>query len=623
MKEFIAVLRRFVPPYKRYLVWSVVFNILSAVLNIFSFMAIIPILQILFQTEIPPTGGQGVPEPIPITWNNLQEAFTNNANYYIGQLIESIGPTTTLLVIGLFLAFMTFLKTGAYFLSSATIIPIRTGVVRDIRNQLYRKITSLPLGFFSEERKGDIIARMSGDVAEVENSIMSSLDMLFKNPVLIIAYFSTLIVISWQLTLFTLVFVPIMGWFMGMVGRKLKQNSIKAQSLWSDTMSQVEETLGGLRIIKAFCAEEKMNERFDRVNTAYRNDIMRVNIRQQMAHPMSEFLGTVMIVIVLWFGGILVLSGDSMLSGPTFIYYLVMLYSIINPLKEFSKAGYNIPKGLASMERIDKILNAVNPIIDKTTGDAGVSPAVNARKAKFEHQIEFRNVSFRYDKKWILRNINLTIPKGKTIALVGQSGGGKSTLVDLIPRYYDVQEGEVLIDGVNVKDLGIHDLRQLIGNVNQEAILFNDSFRNNIAFGVDNATDEQIIEAAKIANAYDFIMQSEHQFNTSVGDRGSRLSGGQRQRVSIARAILKNPPILILDEATSALDTESERLVQDALERLMKTRTTVAIAHRLSTIKCADEICVIHEGEIVERGTHEELLAIDGYYKKLNDMQSL
>ena len=610
MKEFITVLRRFVPPYKRYLVWSVVFNILSAVLNIFSFMAIIPILQILFQT-----GGDNVPQSLmPWSWDNLQEAFSNNANYYVGQLIQNIGPTTTLLVIGIFLAFMTFLKTGAYFLSSATIIPIRTGVVRDIRNQLYHKITSLPLGFFSEERKGDIIARMSGDVAEVENSIMSSLDMLFKNPVLIVAYFSTLLIISWQLTLFTLVFVPVMGWFMGMVGRKLKQNSIKAQALWSDTMSQVEETLGGLRIIKAFCAEKKMNNRFDRINSAYRNDIMRVNIRQQMAHPMSEFLGTVMIVIVLWFGGILVLSGDKMLTGPTFIYYLVMLYSIINPLKEFSKAGYNIPKGLASMERIDKILNAENNIVENP------SPR---HIASFEHQIEFRNVSFRYDKKWILRNINLTIPKGKTIALVGQSGGGKSTLVDLIPRYYDVQEGEVLIDGVNVKDLGIHNLRQLIGNVNQEAILFNDSFRNNISFGVDGATDEQIAEAAKIANAYDFIMQTEKQFDTPVGDRGSRLSGGQRQRVSIARAILKNPPILILDEATSALDTESERLVQDALERLMKTRTTVAIAHRLSTIKCADEICVIHEGEIVERGTHDQLLAIDGYYKKLNDMQSL
>lgn len=610
MKEFIRVLRRFVPPYKHYLVWSVVFNILSAILNIFSFMAIIPILQILFQT-----GDENIPQQlIPWSWDNLQEAFSNNANYYVGQLVSDIGPTTTLLVIGVFLAFMTFLKTGAYFLSSATIIPIRTGVVRDIRNQLYQKITSLPLGFFSEERKGDIIARMSGDVAEVENSIMSSLDMLFKNPILIIAYFATLLVISWQLTVFTLVFVPIMGWFMGMVGRKLKQNSIKAQSLWSDTMSQVEETLGGLRIIKAFCAEDKMNDRFDRINSAYRNDIMRVNTRQQLAHPMSEFLGTVMIVIVLWFGGILVLSGDESLSGPTFIYYLVMLYSIINPLKEFSKAGYNIPKGLASMERIDKILNSRNDIVEKPSPE---------HIASFEHQIEFRDVSFRYDKKWILRHINLVIPKGKTIALVGQSGGGKSTLVDLIPRYYDVQEGEVLIDGINVKDLGIHDLRQLIGNVNQEAILFNDTFRNNIAFGTSNATDEQIAEAAKIANAYDFIMQSEQQFDTSIGDRGSRLSGGQRQRVSIARAILKNPPILILDEATSALDTESERLVQDALERLMKTRTTVAIAHRLSTIKCADEICVIHEGEIVERGTHEQLLAIDGYYKKLNDMQSL
>ena len=627
MKEFIHVLRRFVPPYKRYLVWSVVFNILSAVLNIFSFMAIIPILQILFQT-----GGDNVPQSLmPWSWDNLQEVFSNNANYYVGQLIENIGPTTTLLVIGIFLAFMTFLKTGAYFLSSATIIPIRTGVVRDIRNQLYRKITSLPLGFFSEERKGDIIARMSGDVAEVENSIMSSLDMLFKNPVLIVAYFSTLLIISWQLTLFTLVFVPVMGWFMGMVGRKLKQNSIKAQALWSDTMSQVEETLGGLRIIKAFCAEKKMNNRFDRINSAYRNDIMRVNIRQQMAHPMSEFLGTVMIVIVLWFGGILVLSGDSMLSGPTFIYYLVMLYSIINPLKEFSKAGYNIPKGLASMERIDKILNAVNPIIDKTINDAGVTSGATSIKAKFEHQIEFRNVSFRYDKKWILRNINLIIPKGKTIALVGQSGGGKSTLVDLIPRYYDVQEGEVLIDGINVKELGIHDLRQLIGNVNQEAILFNDSFFHNIAFGLpepQTPEEEQVLrrrveEAARIANAHDFIMASEQGYDTFVGDRGCRLSGGQRQRISIARAILKNPDILILDEATSALDTESERLVQEALENLMRQRTTIAIAHRLSTIRHADEIIVLHEGRVVERGTHEDLLALNGYYKRLNDMQTL
>ena len=609
MKEFLQVLRRFVPPYKKYLVLSVVFNILSAVLNIFSFAALIPILQILFQTSDAKTATA----LMPWDWGHVQEVLMNNLNYYVNQLIAAYGQTTTLLLIGIFLGVMTALKTGAYFLSAATIIPIRTGVVRDIRNQLYQKITSLPLGFFSEERKGDIIARMSGDVQEIENSIMSSLEMLFKNPILIVSYFAALIFISWQLTLFTLIIVPIMGWFMGYIGRKLKAQSIKAQSLWSDTMSQVEETLGGLRIIKAFCAEKKMNQRFDRINSAYRDDIMRVNIRQSSAHPMSEFLGTVMIVVVLWFGGVLVLNYHA-LSGPIFIYYMVMLYSIINPLKDFSKAGYNIPKGLASMERVDKILMAENAIKESAHPQS---------IASFDHQIEFRNVSFRYSDKWILRNINLIIPKGKTIAIVGQSGSGKSTLVDLIPRYYDVQEGEVLIDGVNVKDLGIFDLRQLIGNVNQEAILFNDSFRNNISFGVDSATDEQIAEAAKIANAYEFIMQSEQGFNTNIGDRGGRLSGGQRQRVSIARAILKNPPILILDEATSALDTESERLVQDALEHLMKTRTTVAIAHRLSTIKNADEICVLHEGCIVERGTHDELLSIDGYYKKLNDMQSL
>ena len=609
MKEFLQVLRRFVPPYKKYLALTVVFNILSAILNIFSFMAIIPILQILFKTQ-----DANVPEKLML-WGSgdMKEVLMNNIDYYIYQMIGSMGATTTLLVIGLFLAFMTFLKTGAYFLSSATIIPIRTGVVRDIRNQLYCKITSLPLGFFSEERKGDIIARMSGDVQEVESSIMSSLDMLFKNPVLIIFYFSTLLFVSWQLTLFTLIFVPLMGWVMGFVGRKLKQKSIKAQALWSDTMSQVEETLGGLRIIKAFCAEEKMNRRFDRINSEYRENIRRVNTRQQMAHPMSEFLGTLMIVIVLWFGGMLVLGGKS-LSGPTFIYYMVILYSIINPLKEFSKAGYNIPKGLASMERIDKILKAENDIKEK---------ADPVHVKEFTGKIEFHDVSFRYGEKWVLRHINLTIEKGKTVAIVGQSGGGKSTLVDLIPRYYDVQEGEVLIDGVNVKDMAIHDLRQLIGNVNQEAILFNDSFRNNISFGVDNATQEQIEAAARIANAHEFITESENGYDTNIGDRGSRLSGGQRQRVSIARAILKNPPILILDEATSALDTESERLVQQALEHLMKTRTTVAIAHRLSTIKNADEICVIHEGQIVERGTHEELLAQNGYYKKLNDMQSL
>ena len=609
MRDFLRVLRRFVPPYKKYLALSVIFNILSAVLNIFSFAALIPILQILFQTG----DAETATHVMAWDWSDVQGVLMNNLNYYVNGLISDYGATTTLLLIGLFLAFTTLLKTGAYFLTSACIVPIRTGVVRDIRNQLYEKITSLPMGFFSEERKGDIIARMSGDVLEVENSIMASLEMLFKNPVLIVAYFATMLFVSWQLTTFTLVIVPVMGWFMGLVGRKLKQDSAKAQSLWSDTMSQVEETLGGLRIIKAFCAEEKMNHRFDQTNSSYRSHLMKVNIRQSSAHPMSEFLGTVMIVIVLWFGGMLVLNNQA-ITGPTFIYYMVILYSIINPLKEFSKASYSIPKGLASMERIDKILMAENTITE-----------VEHPKhiASFEHQIEFRHVSFRYGEQWILKDINLIIPKGKTIAIVGQSGSGKSTMVDLIPRYYDVQEGEVLIDGINVKDLGIHDLRQLIGNVNQEAILFNDTFRNNISFGVDNATDEQIAEAAKIANAYDFIMQSEHQFETNIGDRGGRLSGGQRQRVSIARAILKNPPILILDEATSALDTESERLVQDALERLMKTRTTVAIAHRLSTIKNADEILVLHEGQIVERGTHEELLGIDGYYKKLNDMQSL
>ncbi len=607
MKEFLQILKRFIPPYKKYLALTVIFNILSAVLNIFSFAALIPILQILFRTD----GTGTATQLMPWSLDNIKEVLANNADYYVTQLIGNVGPTTTLLLIGLFLAFATFLKTGAYFLSSATIIPIRTGVVRDIRNQLYHKITSLPLGFFSEERKGDIIARMTGDVGEIESSIMSSLDMLFKNPILIISYFTALLFISWQLTLFTLVFVPIFGWFMGFVGRKLKRKSIAAQSLWSDTMSQVEETLGGLRIIKAFCAEDKMNQRFDRINSDYRNSVQRVNIRQQMAHPMSEFLGTVLIIIVLWVGGILVLD-QQILSGPTFIYYLVMLYSIINPLKDFSKAGYNIPKGLASMERVDKILKAENTIKE---------PASPKHIASFEHQIEFRHVSFRYGEQWVLRDINLVIEKGKTVALVGQSGSGKSTLVDLIPRYYDVQEGEVLIDGINVKELGIHDLRQLIGNVNQEAILFNDSFRNNITFGVDSATQEQVEQAAKIANAHEFIMQTEHGYDTNIGDRGGRLSGGQRQRVSIARAILKNPPILILDEATSALDTESERLVQDALERLMKTRTTVAIAHRLSTIKNADEICVMHEGEIVERGTHEQLLAQGGYYKKLHDMQ--
>lgn len=619
MKEFLQILRRFVPPYKKYLVWSVVFNILSAILNIFSFAALIPLLQILFKVD---TGAKAT-QVMALSDGSLKDVLANNANYYTQLFISDCGPTTTLLIIGLIMGFMTFLKTGAYFLSSASIIPVRTGVVCDIRNQLYQKITSLSLSFFSEERKGDIIARMSGDVQEVDSSVMSSLDLLFKNPILVLIYFITLMFISWQLTIFTLLFVPLFASLMGIVGRKLKQGSITAQALWSDTMSQVEETLGGLRIIKAFCAEAIMNQRFQKVNSMYRNDIMRVNIRQQMAHPMSEFLGTIMIIVVLWFGGTLVLGKYPVISGPTFIYYLVILYSILNPLKEISKAGYNIAKGLASMERIDKILMAENNI-----KEVEQPKHIEA----FNHQIEFRNVSFAYDTmvkengttepKWVLRNINLIIPKGKTIALVGQSGSGKSTLLDLIPRYYDVQEGEILIDGINIKELSIHDLRHLIGNVNQEAILFNDTFKNNITFGV-SADNTKVIEAAKIANAHDFISQTEKGYETNIGDRGGRLSGGQRQRVSIARAILKNPPILILDEATSALDTESERLVQDALYKLMKTRTTIAVAHRLSTIKNSDEICVMHEGEIVERGTHEELMLLNGYYKKLHDMQEI
>ena len=611
MKEFLQLMRRFVSPYKRYIGWAIVLNVLSAIFNVFSFTLLIPILNILFKT------GENTQVYHFMEWGSgsLKEVAVNNFYYYVTQMIETHGPQMTLLFMGLFLAFMTMLKTSCYFGSSAIMIPLRTGVVRDIRVMVYSKVMHLPLGFFSEERKGDIIARMSGDVGEIENSFTSSLDMLLKNPILILLYFSTLIVTSWQLTLFTVLVLPGMGWLMGKVGKKLKRKSLEAQGKWSDTMSQLEETLGGLRIIKAFIAEDKMVDRFKQCSDELRDATNKVAIRQSLAHPMSEFLGTLLIVLVLWFGGLLILGDGTSMEASTFIFYMVILYSIINPLKDFAKAGYNIPKGLASMERVDKILKAENPIKE---------PVNPLPLHGMNDRIEFKDLSFSYDgKREVLKHVNLMVPKGQTIALVGQSGSGKSTLVDLLPRYHDVQLGEITIDGVNIKNFRIHDLRALIGNVNQEAILFNDTFFNNIAFGVENATMEQVVEAAKIANAHDFIMETELGYQTNIGDRGGKLSGGQRQRISIARAILKNPPILILDEATSALDTESERLVQEALERLMKTRTTIAIAHRLSTIKNADEICVLYEGEIVERGKHEELLEKNGYYKRLNDMQSL
>lgn len=610
MKEFLQVIRRFVGPYKQYLAGSVILNILSAVFNIFSFTLIIPILKMIFNLE------SEVYTFIP--WDSgasFKEMLLNNIYYYMSSLITTFGPSMTLLLLGLFLGVMTALKTGCYFGSSAVMIPMRTGIVRDIRVQVYNKVLSLPLGFFSQERKGDIIARMSGDVNEVENSITSSLDMLIKNPILILFYFGTLLFTSWQLTLFTLLVVPAMAWGMGALGKRLKRDSLEAQDKWSDTMSQVEETLSGLRIIKAFNAEEKMKRRFRRTADEHKRLVNKVAIRQASAHPVSEFLGTIMIMIVLWFGGTLILNGNDAFDAPTFIFYMVILYSVLQPIKDLSRASYNIPRGLASMERVDKILKAENNIKEIATP---------VQVTGFNDKIEVKNVFFSYNgEKEVLEDINVTIPKGKTIALVGQSGSGKSTLVDLIPRYHDVESGSISIDGVDIRNLSIHGLRSLIGNVNQEAILFNDTIFNNIAFGVENATMEQVVAAAKIANAHDFIMEKEKGYETNIGDGGRMLSGGQRQRISIARAILKNPPILILDEATSALDTESEKLVQEALDRLMSSRTTIAIAHRLSTIKNADEICVMQDGRIVERGRHEELIRLNGYYKKLNDMQQL
>ena len=617
MKDFIRILRRFVPPYKKYMVSNIVFNILSAILNLFSFALIIPILNILFKLNDDVYSYKAwVFDPWTWeSWKGTPELIKNNFFWFVSDLIEKEGGSFTLIVLGAFLIISTFLKVGTMYMAFFTMIPIRTGVVRDIRNQINKKITELPLGFFSEERKGDIIARVSGDVNEVETSIMSSLDMLFKNPILIIIYLIGMIVISWQLTVFVLVLLPLAGYVMGQVGKKLKRKSLEGQQQWGGLMSQIEETLGGLRIIKAFNAEKKIQARFESSNDRFRRTTIRIYRRQQMAHPMSEFLGTILIVAVLWFGGTLILGKNATIDAPTFIFYMVILYSVINPLKDFAKAGYNIPKGLASMERVDKILKAENKIKE----------IPNPKPLKgLNDKIEFKDISFSYDgKREVLKHVNLTVPKGKTIALVGQSGSGKSTLVDLLPRYHDVQEGDITIDGTSIRDVRIADLRSLIGNVNQEAILFNDTFFNNIAFGVENATMEQVVEAAKIANAHDFIMEKPEGYNMNIGDRGGKLSGGQRQRISIARAILKNPPILILDEATSALDTESERLVQEALERLMKTRTTIAIAHRLSTIKNADEICVLYEGEIVERGKHEELIELNGYYKRLHDMQQL
>ena len=614
MKDFIRILRRFVPPYKKYMVSNIVFNILSAILNLFSFALIIPILNILFKLNDDVYFYKAwVFDPWTWeSWKGTPELIKNNFFWFVSDLIEKEGGSFTLIVLGAFLIISTFLKVGTMYMAFFTMIPIRTGVVRDIRNQINKKITELPLGFFSEERKGDIIARVSGDVNEVETSIMSSLDMLFKNPILIIIYLIGMIVISWQLTVFVLVLLPLAGYVMGQVGKKLKRKSLEGQQQWGGLMSQIEETLGGLRIIKAFNAEKKIQARFENSNDRFRRTTIRIYRRQQMAHPMSEFLGTATIAIVLWYGGTLILSNHSTIDASTFIYYLVIFYSIINPAKDLSKSVYAIQKGLASMDRIDKILKA----------ESNINDPADPKKIELNKEIRYNNIWFKYQHDWVLKGVDLVIPKGKTVALVGQSGSGKSTLVDLLPRFYDVDKGSITIDGTDIRDASLYDLRGLMGNVNQEAILFNDTFFNNISFGVEGATLEQVKEAARIANAHEFIMASEDGYNTNIGDRGGKLSGGQRQRISIARAILKTPPILILDEATSALDTESERLVQEALENLMRNRTTIVIAHRLSTIRNADEICVMHEGEIVERGRHEELLDLKGYYKRLCDMQS-
>ena len=598
-------MRRFVSPYKKYIGWAILLNILSAVFNVFSFTLLIPILDILFKT------GENNKVYEYMEWGTagFKDVAINNFYYYVSQMIQDNGPTTALIFLGLFLALMTLFKTSCYFASSAVMIPLRTGVVRDIRIMVYAKVMRLPMGFFSEERKGDIIARMSGDVGEVENSITSSLDMLIKSPIMIILYFITLIATSWKLTLFTVLVLPAMGWLMGKVGRKLKRQSLEAQGKWSDTMSQLEETLGGLRIIKAFIAEDRMINRFTRCSNELRDAVNKVAMRQALAHPMSEFLGTILIVSVLWFGGALILGHNSSLTAPTFIFYMVILYSVINPLKDFAKAGYNIPKGLASMERVDKILKAENNI--KEIPNPKPLTGMNDR-------IEFKDISFSYDgKREVLKHVNLTVPKGKTVALVGQSGSGKSTLVDLLPRYHDVQGGDITIDGTSIKDVRIADLRSLIGNVNQEAILFNDTFFNNIAFGVENATMEQVIEAAKIANAHDFIMEMENGYKTQVNERGSRLSAGQRQLISFARALLADPKILILDEATSSIDTETELLLQKGLNELLKGRTSFIIAHRLSTIKNADCILYVDKGDILERGNHDALMEQKGEYYKL------